>query len=1107
MAIPGNIGYPRLAMQHRILLSCLVLSGFTGLSYELLWVRLLSASFGSTTLSFSTVLAVFFGGLALGSWLAARNLHRFRNPVRAYAFIELITGLAGVALYPVLTRLPEFFALIDPGPNLAGALTRFLVAMPVLLVPTVLMGATLPLVCAGMIRDDSEIGRGTALIYGFNTLGAFLGVYLVTYHLLHTFGVWQSILVTALVNLLVFGIAFREGRSFSPRAPSGVTAPEVPRGDAGSMVEPAARKLITVATGLTFLTGFSFICFEVVWARLFSLFLGGTIFGVGSVLICFLVGIALGSILIAPRADGVDAGRWFVGSQIVSAAGVLLVTALLPRVSYELTVLQARPDKASLVPQHLQLAVVLFTLAVPTIASGAAFPLLVRAITPSASQSGRSLGVLYSSNTIGSIAGSLLTGFILIPIAGSEATVYLGLFVTVSVAAIGAMFLMREVFATRALAAALACLTLLVFPGLEMQQVTSPPSSQASYLVTKNQREQSLKNILYFAEGTTAVVTVIASAGQIRGLSLNGLGQGGVAPLPPRYPLESALVAFVPLVHAPAARSALVVGFGAGSTVDLLAKHGLESVTVLELEGKVIDSVETLYQGPSPVDLPNVKVEVNDARHFLLVNQRRGGARFDILTSMPAHPWVAAPIFTREFFELARANLTPNGVFSTWFGVGGMDTPALQSVVGAFMTVFPNYIVYWVPEAQAYFLVGSEAPIQLDVKTIAETASSPEFEDFLELKDSWFLPARVVGLGLPESKVRLPDIINTDDSAFIETHSPRSSTVPAILGDLLPIKALTPEVFPPGDRAHYLELLEVLLGTRGGQTPLSPQPTYPARAKATIEALGERLFGPADLAYLRGRVALMEGNHSLASKLLEEAAVSDSAVVRARAHKFRTLASVRDPAALTEALSAMPFSSDIATRLLDLDRARAVTYLATSTTTLERATPLEWSLRVLSGLEQDPARPVGSREFYSRLRDVLGRSPPRGLAEECERFARLHGLNGLANSCASLVAAARQQQRTRLISEARSHGGAKRFAEAARALQTACEIDYRDLTCLRLLLVALMESSQGAQLEALLERAELHHPRAVLDAVLAGARASSAAGKSFTDDASRTEEQ
>ena len=147
-------------MHRRYLAALLVLSGFCGLSYELIWVRMLSLSFGSTTLSFSTVIAVFLGGLALGSWLCGRSPRALASPVKTYAYLELATGVIGLILYPVLRALPELFSHVDPGPGAGGLLMRLFVAILVLLPPTLLMGATLPVACAAC--TPSCVARTTA---------------------------------------------------------------------------------------------------------------------------------------------------------------------------------------------------------------------------------------------------------------------------------------------------------------------------------------------------------------------------------------------------------------------------------------------------------------------------------------------------------------------------------------------------------------------------------------------------------------------------------------------------------------------------------------------------------------------------------------------------------------------------------------------------------------------------------------------------------------------------------------------------------------------------------------------------------------------------------
>ncbi|MEL6189634.1 MAG: hypothetical protein AAFU79_33845, partial [Myxococcota bacterium] len=266
-------------MRNLHLLLCLVLSGFAGLAYELLWVRLLALSFGSTTLSFSTVLAVFFGGLALGAWVSGGLVGRMTRPIRVYAGLEVGTGVLALLLYPLLTHVGDLFALIDPGPGVGGAFVRALVAGPLLLGPTVLMGATLPAVARAIVVEDEAVGSGSALIYGFNTLGACFGAYLVTYALLPWLGVFLATVVTVGVNLVAAALALSLEDSTTQSLEDSRSNPD----------DDVPDKVRWVATALAFAVGFSAICFQVAWVRLFSIFLDGTVYAVGSVLIAVLV--------------------------------------------------------------------------------------------------------------------------------------------------------------------------------------------------------------------------------------------------------------------------------------------------------------------------------------------------------------------------------------------------------------------------------------------------------------------------------------------------------------------------------------------------------------------------------------------------------------------------------------------------------------------------------------------------------------------------------------------------------------------------------------------------------------------------------------------------
>jgi spermidine synthase len=1029
-------------VRHPYLLLCLVLSGFAGLAYELLWVRLLALSFGTTTLSFSTVLAVFFGGLALGAFVAGRFLHRVRRPVRAYALVELGTGIAGLVLHPVLERLGELFAAVDPGPGLAGALTRLAVATPLLLVPTVLMGATLPLVTRAMIRDDAQIARGTALIYGFNTVGACLGTYLITFHLLYALGIWGSTRLTIVVNLIVFAVAYVLGG----RDEAGPTHDAA---DPTQVPSPADPKLRVVSSALTFVGGFAAIALQVVWVRQFSVFLEGTVYGTGSVLIAVLVGIALGSLGVSRAlAKSANAALWFSALQLVAILAVLALVSAFPWLQYSLSSLGQHRGLGAW-PLHQQLFLVVLALLLPTICSGASLPLLIRIVERRAENAGQTLGLLYAANTVGSILGSLATGFYLLPTTGSEATTWIALVALALVGALGALFLdggRSLLMRTPAMLAPLAAVGL--YQGFDVTALAVAPKAQAAYRPHLEQTRKEQRSVDFFVEGEAATVA-LKKAGDSFGLTLNGLGQGGLDRHPPRHMLESLLVGFVPLAHRPQAERALVVGLGAGATVDVLNRLGVDQITVVELEPRVADAVARIYGDENPLQRPGVELVIDDARHHLAVQSMKGAPPYDLLTSMPAHPWVASPIFTREFFEIARDRLTEAGVFSTWFGTGKMDAAAVKSVVAAFAAVFPHANFYFMREVGAYYLVGSKAPLVLDPARIDALLAHPLFAGHASLERTT-LPAQLYASRLPDDPVPSGGL-NADDFPFVELHAPRSSTTSPMLSGFLSREAPHPGLF--GGRAEFIvETLEAQLAT-----PLSrPLPrrllAVTPRARAAVKALAPALDSSV-AAYFEARLGSNpEPLRSLARSL------------GARAQVLAALTFPPGSSPRIEALRAIE-GPEAAVALLEESTSLALER-APSTPTGE---PFSWLLWAAAHPEHEWTDDE-ARFFDERVGPALARSERVEALRLCELVARARGLVDRAALCAAWRLGAEAKLARQLTGEGRAAGSKGDFRTAVEKLVEAEALQPGQAPAQELLLRALVETRDDAGLAALRRR-------------------------------------
>lgn len=1032
-------------MHRRYLAALLILSGFCGLSYELIWVRMLSLSFGSTTLSFSTVIAVFLGGLALGSWLCGRSPRALASPVKTYAYLELATGVIGLLLYPVLRALPELFSHVDPGPGAGGLLMRLFVAILVLLPPTLLMGATLPVACAACIHDDAKLGSGTATLYGINTLGACLGTYGVTFQLFPTVGLDGAVYVTVALNFVVGAVVLACERAGvdvgTPSVPT--AAPVSTPGEAKPAGSSDDAELARFAAVIAFVSGLSAVGTQVVWSRLFSSSLEGTIYGVGSVLVGVLIGIGVGSVI---------TGRWlgsrasastsFVAVQFLLVASLCGFWASVPLLHYILQSLSHGLRGSALI--HAQLLVVAASVFVPAATSGAALPILVRVVESRAAGVPQALSRLYAANTAGSVTGSLIGGFIALPMLGTPGTAYAATLLAALVGAVAAVRLLRDQGAQRLAWAGVALLPVLAFPTIDPYRVFVPVGPGQSYWAHDASVPLASQRVIYFEEGRVASVAVTEDvSGKSRGVSLNGLGQGGYQRDPPHHVAESLLVALVPMSHAPRLDSALVVGLGAGTTIDALVRGGVGYVRVVELEPAVQNAAKLALRTDELLLPPRVDVVIDDARHHLLKN-RREGKRFDLITSMPAHPWVAASIFTREFFDLARDNLAPDGVFSTWFGMTRMDETVFRSLYGAFAEAFPDHIVYEIPEVGALFLVGSPRPIVFDRQRFARAAVDELVSSHsLAFADTTFFSARVLASGSSAAKRHMP-IQNTDDNMIAELRAPflRTSTVAMSAESWAEAAGLDPKLIPAEQRDEVMtDTLESLLGTPDGVLPLVPAQPRLSRARAALERFRAELAAEA-AGYFDGRMAALGRPADL--RQLDAVAQSGSAWA-SRSAIFRAVHTTSETERrdrLAELVRRGSAGGDILIRAVpgpasDLAVEQAVVHWSRGD---ESAST--WMLAMANAATATAApSPRATRELAT-LAEGLAR--PEFL-DLCSKAARRTGDLDLERLCDSGRQRWRRNESAKAIAAARRAGGDQRFAEALAQIESAHALEPLNL--------------------------------------------------------------
>src|SRR3989449_852654 len=699
------------------------LSGATGLVYELLWVRVLYQTFGSTIQSVTTVVAAYMGGLGLGAWLFGRRVDRHPRPAALYGRLELAIGAFGAVSPFVLALVHRFYLGAAGALQLGGGASmalRFGLAALVLLVPTTLMGGTLPVLTrAFMASDRGELPRAVGLLYGLNTLGAVVGTALAGFFLIEYAGIRASLWGTALLNLALGVAALAVARPLAPLPPSG-------DGPVGGARPPTPRLLRSVGLALLGLTAFASLLDEIAWTRVLVMIVGGSTYAFTLVLLVFLLGIGIGSRIVAHRsvAPSETAARAALAQAITAVgAGLLFVVfSALPR--YIVAVFQTQSLNAIERLLAMGLAVGGVVL-LPAIGMGMTFPLLTDLVAPPGATRGADVGRAYALNTLGSIDGAVLHGFVLLITLGTDLTLRLGLGVNVlaalGLAALAARGVAEGSAAHRALrwrvlgAGSLATLALVVAlaaprwgtrlidlgPSIYARNHMDNPTLEA-FLTHRGTRQ------LAYREGWNATVSVW------EGVSGRSLKVNGKSDASDYGDMDTQILAgLAPVAARPDPKTAFLVGYGSGVTARALAQvPGMQRVHVVEIEPAVLAmSRFFLHVNDSASFRPNVSIAVDDARSALQLDP----TRYDVIVSEPSNPWLAgvATLYTVEFFRIARSRLADGGVFCQWVQLYQVPLPVVAGVVRNVKAVFPH-VHLWFGAPGDVMVLGSPRPLRYD---------------------------------------------------------------------------------------------------------------------------------------------------------------------------------------------------------------------------------------------------------------------------------------------------------------------------------------------------------------------------------------------------------
>lgn len=760
-------------------------SGLAGLVYEVTWTRMLTLFIGHTTAAASTVVAAFLGGLALGAALGGRAASRMtpKRCLHVYVALEASVVVCALLLPLELTWFrPLLQSAYHDGTGAMFPWIRIASSLVMVMLPACALGATYPMAVRWFARNSNEPATPGSMLYFMNTVGAAVGSMLAGFVLIPSIGMTATIDVamaaTTIAALSVLAVSrISSGEPFDPFDSRNADEVRIPLAQ-GALARAHSHAPPWLAIVILGLSGFAALVHEIAWTRILSLVLGPTTYAFAATLAAVIAGVAIGS----------GIGTWLVSTRASKAAGMLafalLLAALTAGWSYSVAGTRVPAMVAHYVAdladfdQLLKRGVLLtMGLIVPTSAClGAAFPLALSLADDHRHAAAGRFGLVYAVNTIGSVAGSLAAGFWFIPAFGLQPTLWIvsGCLVLATLVLIGAGALTGLSRVVGVAVSAGAVLLLVLSPPWDRELLASGVYMYAPYVPKDLDLETQLKagELLYYAEGAAATVSVKKLTGTTT-LAVDGKtdasNRGDM--------LTQKLIAHLPLLLHKDPKNVFIIGLGSGMTAGAALTHPITRADVIEISPEVVKASDFFkVENRNALADPRLNLIIGDGRSYLALSEKK----YDAIISEPSNPWIAgvASLFTREFFESARARLAPGGVICQWVNAYNINQADLKSVIATFASVFPEAKVYLVGRDDVLLLAMRDDPSNASVervsphmqrKEVAEDLASVGVTEPFSITSLWIADTREL------QQIHFLDgaHIFTDDRLTLEFTAPR----------------------------------------------------------------------------------------------------------------------------------------------------------------------------------------------------------------------------------------------------------------------------------------------------------------------------------------------
>lgn len=781
---------PAVPAGRALLLFTIFFTNLLSLSCQVLWLRKLSYVFGSTATVFSTVLSIFLLGLAFGALIGGRMADRSPSPWRILATLQMILGVYCFASLPLFDLGRSVFLAVFPNDMapLPTALAKLVVILVCMLPPTLAIGAAFPLAVRLYSREMGTLGHDLSLIYGLDTLGAALGALLAGFVLVPQLGLRSSTMLLGAAALLLGAVILalrgmpgdarakrkekKERRKAEAPAPAPAAAPE-------SAPEGASGGRLQLILWTFFLSGGAALLLETGWNRFFSLLNGTHVYSTSTVLAGFLLGIGLGSLLMARYIDRIRDPFATVAILygVIALCGMLVFRSdgLFTRAYF-----QIYQWSDGYYGFQLAVCLVIFLIVIlATLAMGANFPLVARIATRAAEERGASAGRVFFANTLGAVAGAFFAEFFLLPTWGFSGL----MLVTLAIYALAAAVFLSLSPAPGRTAKMAACAVLLAGAVLLSPAVLDLrlPVHALYYHGLRlgsweaYQQEVGRMKLLDEKQSFYGQVAVVQIGDDLL-LKHNGKTDASTNVRDNRTQI---LLGHLPMLFHPNPKRVLAIGLGGGFTLRALVHHESPTeIAMVEIDPQVVEAARTHFAVPSDnaLDDPRVRVVTNDGRNY--VDSAEG--RYDVITSEPPNIWVSgvSGLFTQEFYQAVDRRLAPGGILCQWVPLYEMERQDFRIMLHTVRSVF-QYITFW-QIGSDLAIIASNTPFKVELHQILQKIQNLDVRrDFAEA--GYSIKGAVDLLNSPAvfpdqvpAFLGQVDTTNTDDKPVLEFSTARN---------------------------------------------------------------------------------------------------------------------------------------------------------------------------------------------------------------------------------------------------------------------------------------------------------------------------------------------